>query len=129
MNTAPSVRCAAAAEPAGESHLASAPSASPAEPDPAFPPSLPLDLARLERLAIEEALRRVKGNRTQAAKLLNIGLRTLRNKLRAWRDAGEEVPAAPRARPDQPAPLRPGVSETAAILARRWARRSQEGRA
>lgn len=47
---------------------------------------LPLDLATLERLAIEEALRRVNGNRTHAARLLGIGLRTLRNKLRIWRE-------------------------------------------
>ncbi|MCA3015486.1 MAG: sigma-54-dependent Fis family transcriptional regulator, partial [Myxococcaceae bacterium] len=46
-----------------------------------FPEGLPLDLAALERLAITEALRRVKGNRTHAARLLGIGLRTLRQKL------------------------------------------------
>jgi DNA-binding NtrC family response regulator len=94
-----------------------------------FPGSLPLDLVELERLAITEALRRVNGNRTQAARLLNIGLRTLRNKLRAWRDAGEEIPPSPRARPDVPASPGPGAGETAAILARSWARRSQIERA
>ncbi len=46
-----------------------------------LPPGLPLDLAALERLAIAEALRRVGGNRTHAAKLLGIALRTLRAKL------------------------------------------------
>lgn len=46
-----------------------------------FPAHLPLDLAQLERLAIGEALRRTSGNRTHAARLLNIGLRTLRQKL------------------------------------------------
>jgi DNA-binding NtrC family response regulator len=46
-----------------------------------FPETLPLDLAELERVAIAEALRRVNGNRTHAAKLLGIGLRTLRQKL------------------------------------------------
>jgi two-component system response regulator FlrC len=51
-----------------------------------LPPEMPLDLGSLERLAIEEALRRVNGNRTHAARLLGIGIRTLRNKLRAWRD-------------------------------------------
>ncbi|MGC4120521.1 MAG: sigma 54-interacting transcriptional regulator [Myxococcales bacterium] len=60
-----------------------------APPPPAtlasFPTGLPLDLNELERLAIEEALRRVGGNRTHAAKLLGIGLRTLRNKLNRWR--------------------------------------------
>jgi two-component system response regulator FlrC len=46
-----------------------------------FPSHLPLDLDQLERLAISEALRRTSGNRTHAARLLNIGLRTLRQKL------------------------------------------------
>ncbi|MDX2013827.1 MAG: sigma 54-interacting transcriptional regulator [Myxococcaceae bacterium] len=46
-----------------------------------FPEGLPLDLAELERVAIAEALRRVNGNRTHAARLLGIGLRTLRQKL------------------------------------------------
>jgi DNA-binding NtrC family response regulator len=46
-----------------------------------FPSSLPLGLEQLERLAISEALRRTSGNRTHAAKLLGIGLRTLRQKL------------------------------------------------
>ena len=46
-----------------------------------FPPDLPLSLDALERLAIAEALRRTDGNRTHAAALLGIGLRTLRNKL------------------------------------------------
>ncbi len=46
-----------------------------------FPEGLPIDLSALEHLAIQEALRRVKGNRTHAARLLGIGLRTLRQKL------------------------------------------------
>jgi two-component system response regulator FlrC len=46
-----------------------------------FPAYLPLDLVQLERIAIVEALRRTQGNRTHAARLLNIGLRTLRQKL------------------------------------------------
>ena len=46
------------------------------------PPTLPtLNLAELEKRAIEEALRQVNGNRTHAARILGIGLRTLRNKL------------------------------------------------
>jgi len=67
---------------------------------------LPLDLAALERLAIAEALRRVNGNRTHAARLLGIGLRTLRNKLRAARDAGAPLEAAePAAGQGLPGPL------------------------
>jgi DNA-binding NtrC family response regulator len=61
---------------------------------PSPPGELPLDLASLERLAIVEALRRVRGNRTHAARLLGIGLRTLRNKLRAAREAGAPLEAA-----------------------------------
>jgi two-component system, response regulator FlrC len=49
---------------------------------------LPIDLGELERMAIQEALRRVSGNRTHAARLLGISLRTLRNKLKAWRESG-----------------------------------------
>jgi len=67
---------------------------------------LPLDLAQLERLAIAEALRRVSGNRTHAARLLGIGLRTLRNKLRAAREAGAPLEAAePAAGQGLPGPL------------------------
>ena len=56
--------------------------------------ALPLELGALERLAIAEALRRVRGNRTHAARLLGIGLRTLRSKLRLFREAGLDVEAA-----------------------------------
>jgi transcriptional regulator with GAF, ATPase, and Fis domain len=65
---------------------------SPPEPelrDPQQPrDGWPLALAELERMAILEALRRVHGNRTHAARLLGISLRTLRNKLRSLRLAG-----------------------------------------
>jgi len=64
-----------------------------------LPPGLPLDLTELERLAIHEALHRVGGNRTRAARLLGIGLRTLRNRLRVWREteAGMRLPPDPDA--------------------------------
>lgn len=52
---------------------------------------LPIDLGELERLAIGEALRRVGGNRTHAARLLGISLRTLRNKLKVWRESGKPL--------------------------------------
>jgi two-component system, response regulator FlrC len=55
--------------------------------DPPFPAGLPTDLGILERLAIGEALRIETGNRTRAALRLGISLRTLRNKLRAYRAA------------------------------------------
>jgi two-component system response regulator FlrC len=57
-----------------------------------MPDGFPLALAELERLAILEALRRVHGNRTHAARLLGISLRTLRNKLRVLRHAGDLAP-------------------------------------
>jgi two-component system response regulator PilR (NtrC family) len=56
------------------------------------PPRWPLALADLERMAILEALRRERGNRTHAARLLGISLRTLRNKLRLLRVSGELGP-------------------------------------
>lgn len=94
-------------------------------------PGLPLDLGELERLAIAEALRRVEGNRTHAARLLGIGLRTLRNKLRLYRQAGVEVEPGdladgqlwPGAAGDPGAPPRDGG------LTRERARVSQEERA
>lgn len=65
----------------------------------ALPSDFPLALADLERMAILEALRRVRGNRTHAARLLGISLRTLRNKLRILRHAGASVPGDAVARP------------------------------
>jgi two-component system response regulator FlrC len=58
----------------------------------AMPAGLPLALATLEQMAILEALRRVNGNRTHAARLLGISLRTLRNKLRTLRLTGILAP-------------------------------------
>src|SRR6185295_19239622 len=64
--------------------------------DPMFPPGLTTDLPTLERLAIGEALRLESGNRTRAARRLGISLRTLRNKLRDYREAivagGQKLP-------------------------------------
>jgi two-component system response regulator FlrC len=84
-----------------------------------LPPELPIDLGQLERLAIAEALRRVDGNRTHAARLLGISLRTLRNKLRAQREAGEPAGSG------QILPMVGGESEGAA-WADELARPSQE---
>ncbi len=88
----------------------------------AAPAELPLDLAALERLAIAEALRRVNGNRTHAARLLGIGLRTLRNKLREAREAGAPLesvdPAAGQVLPG-PRPANPAAAQAQA-RARAW---------
>ena len=65
----------------------------PAAFTPAFTPQPPvplptLDLDTLEHTAISQALSQSKGNRTQAARLLGIHVRTLHRKLRARRAEG-----------------------------------------
>jgi two-component system response regulator FlrC len=92
-------------------------------PPSAFPAGLPLDLAQLERLATAEALRRVNGNRTHAARLLGIGLRTLRTKLKLYREEGlvltPDDTANDAARPHRPgeaAPHTPVRGEFGAAL-------------
>jgi two-component system response regulator FlrC len=82
----------------------------PRDPAPREHDGWPLALADLERMAILEALRRVRGNRTHAARLLGISLRTLRNKLRALRLAGA-LAADAQLRPEpSPTPLFNGPS-------------------
>jgi len=56
-----------------------------------LPEGVPIDLGSLERLAIQEALRRENGNRTRAARILGISLRTLRNKLREYRERAAAI--------------------------------------
>jgi DNA-binding NtrC family response regulator len=51
-----------------------------------FAKVLPLD--EMERLAIFRALEATGGNRTKAAEMLKISIRTLRNKLQEYREAG-----------------------------------------
>jgi len=50
-----------------------------------------LNIAELEKQAIKAALQQTGGNRTKAADLLGISIRTLRNKLQEYRDAGDAV--------------------------------------
>jgi DNA-binding NtrC family response regulator len=57
------------------------------EPIP-LPPPRPLE--EVERDAIRSALRRTEGNKTRAAKLLGIGLRTLHRKVKEYGISGEE---------------------------------------
>ncbi len=47
-----------------------------------------MDLTTLERLTIQKALQKTEGNRTYAARLLGISVRTLRNKLLEYRRMG-----------------------------------------
>jgi len=53
------------------------------EPPSVFKPGM--TLAELERLAIQQTLEMTRQNRTQAAKVLGISIRTLRNKLNEYR--------------------------------------------
>jgi DNA-binding NtrC family response regulator len=48
----------------------------------------PMTMDEIERRAILEALEKTGGNRTQAAEMLGIGLRTLQRKLKEYRLAG-----------------------------------------
>jgi DNA-binding NtrC family response regulator len=53
-----------------------------------------LRLDELEKQAIRAALRQTQGNRTQAAAALGISIRTMRNKLQEYRDAGDPIEAS-----------------------------------
>jgi DNA-binding NtrC family response regulator len=69
------------------------PPSEPPSPDMPVPPASSgiLSLAELERIQIFRALQHTGGNRTHAAKLLGISIRTLRNKLHEYgRDARED---------------------------------------
>ena len=77
-----------------------------------MPDGWPLALAELERMAILEALRRVHGNRTHAARLLGISLRTLRNKLRILRHSGDLTPDG-QLLPSAPGGGMPGLAHVA----------------
>lgn len=78
--------------PARVSVAPSAPSASlaPAPAAPALPADVgqPMALEDLERRHILEVLRSAGGNRTQAAAILKISIRTMRNKLNEYKLAG-----------------------------------------
>jgi DNA-binding protein Fis len=51
-------------------------------------------LAEVERSLILETLRHCRGNRTRAATILGISIRTLRNKLNAYAADGAPIPPA-----------------------------------
>jgi DNA-binding protein Fis len=44
-----------------------------------------MPISQMERLMIDKALETVQGNRTRAAEILGISVRTLRNKLQEYR--------------------------------------------
>ena len=59
-------------------------------------------LATVEREIILQTLRCHRGNRTYAANVLGISVRSLRNKIRAYGDQGEKVPAPASSRGGYP---------------------------
>jgi DNA-binding NtrC family response regulator len=61
----------------------------PAEPTPPADAPGDLTMEQIERRAILAALDKTGGNRTRAAELLGIGLRTLQRKLKEYRLAGK----------------------------------------
>ncbi|USQ70816.1 sigma-54 dependent transcriptional regulator [Roseomonas mucosa] len=79
-------------------------------PRPATPAGIVALVGRrvedVERDLILETLGHCLGNRTRAAEILGISIRTLRNKLHEYRAAGASVPAAPG---QAPPPALPGA--------------------
>ena len=59
-------------------------------------------LATVEREIILQTLRYHQGNRTYAANVLGISVRSLRNKIRTYGDQGESVPAPASSRRGDP---------------------------
>ena len=72
-------------------------------------PCLDLTLADVERKHILATLRGCDGNRTRAARVLDISIRCLRNKLREYRKGGLRIP-------EQLAPRTPKKAKASAAL-------------
>jgi DNA-binding NtrC family response regulator len=66
-----------------------------------------LTVEEIERALVVQTLARCDGNRTQAARVLGLSVRTLRNKIRVYIAEGIEVPAHAVGRPGitNPVPL------------------------
>ena len=65
------------------------------EPDPQATEALVgLPVADVERNLILATLRHTDGNRTHAANVLGISLRTMRNKLREYAENGIQIPVS-----------------------------------
>ena len=62
-------------------------------------------ISAIERELIIQTLGNYNGNRTRSAKILGISVRSLRDKIRSYRDQGVAVPDADSARYDDPQPL------------------------
>ena len=81
---------ASAASPGSEAETSS-PDLQTAAPDAELFSAGVIPLHEMERLMIIRGLEHTAGNRTQAAELLGISVRTLRNKLNEYRELGVEV--------------------------------------
>ena len=75
-----------------ESAVAGSPSAPSHTINTTTSPATAGSLWEMERDLIMHTLDRVKGNRTHAAKVLGISIRTLRNKLREYRELAHQLP-------------------------------------
>ena len=58
-------------------------------------------IAVVERELIIQTLRCHRGNRTHAANVLGISVRSLRNKIRDYRDCGRDIPEPELSAPDE----------------------------
>jgi DNA-binding NtrC family response regulator len=67
-----------------------------------YPAFVGLTVAHVERQLILGTLDHVHGNRTHAARILGISIRTLRNKLHEYSQAGLRVPEPGRIRESLP---------------------------
>lgn len=64
------------------------------QPDPTATQALVgMPVSEVERDLILATLRQTEGNRTHAANVLGISIRTMRNKLREYAEQGEDIPA------------------------------------
>ena len=63
------------------------------QPSTAFPMQAGVTVREMEKQLINKTLEEVKDNRTRAAELLGISIRTLRNKLREYKEELESPPA------------------------------------
>ena len=80
----------AAAKGKGKDKAAPAAAPAAASGNGALGISVGMSMREVEKKLIFETLRKVEGNRTKAAKLLSISIRTLRNKLNEYSDDGEQ---------------------------------------
>lgn len=91
---APAQAAANAPDPAGVGGAGQSSAAKPLENPGAVETLVGRTIADVERDMIINTLEHCLGNRTHAANILGISIRTLRNKLNAYKDDGVNIPAA-----------------------------------